>query len=222
MRGYSPAQRVFGSTPRLPGQLDEEYFPLGEQSLRADSARFQEDTQMSSDACEAYHQASVSGKLSGGAREVEATRKEYALGEWRHYRRAARESKLIMMHWHGPAMVVCNEVSGSDDRKTDRVWVAHGPSLLRCTPEQMRPEFLAEARRREIDEPTAARAVPTFERVRAAMHGTRGPVNYHDLTGQHHRRHLRMAARTRRRSRWSRTWVSQWHPQHRRRHRQRT
>ena len=90
-------------------------------------------------------------------------RRDYSLGEWCYYWRAAKDSKLVKAHWHGPAMVVCNEVSGTDASRTSTVWVVHGPSLFRCTPEQLRPEFPAEAQRREEKEPTAATAVPTFE-----------------------------------------------------------
>ena len=42
-RGWSPVQRVFGAQPRLPGQLDEEYFFLGEQDLRRDDSNYMKD-----------------------------------------------------------------------------------------------------------------------------------------------------------------------------------
>ena len=181
-RGWSPVQRVFGAQPRLPGQLDEEYFFLGEQDLRRDDSNYMKDMEMRADACEAYHQAAISDKLrSAMLARSRPVRREYSLGEWCYYWRAAKDSKLVKAHWHGPGLVVCNEVSGTDASRTSTIWVVHGPSLFRCTPEQLRPEFPAEARRREEKEPTAATAVPTFERLRAGLQGVRGPVNFHDL-----------------------------------------
>ena len=37
-------QRVFGAQPRLPGQLDEEYFFLGDQDLRRDDTNYMRHT----------------------------------------------------------------------------------------------------------------------------------------------------------------------------------
>ena len=86
-------------------------------------------------------------------------------------------------HWHGPGMVVCNEVSGENDDRAVTIWVVHGSSLFRCTPEQLRPEFPEEGRRRVQDKPATTTAQPTFERIRINLKCTRGPINYTDLAG---------------------------------------
>ena len=128
------------------------------------------DMELRADAGEAYHQAAISERLRAVMlARSRPLRREYALGERCYYWRAAKDSKLEKAHWHGPAMVVCNEVPGTDAARTSTIWVVHGPSLFRCTPEQLRPEFPDEARRREAKEPTAATAVPTFERMRAGL-----------------------------------------------------
>ena len=81
-RGYSPVQRVFGSQPRLPGQLDEEYFFLGEQDLRPDDTNYMKDMELRADASEAYHQAAISDKLRAAMlARSRPVRREYALGE---------------------------------------------------------------------------------------------------------------------------------------------
>ncbi len=104
------------------------------------------DMELRADACEAYHQAAISDKLRAAMlARSRPIRREYSLGEWCYYWRAAKDSKLVKAHWHGPGMVVCNEVSGTDASRTRTVWVVHGPSLFRCTPEQLRPECTAEA-----------------------------------------------------------------------------
>ena len=52
-RGFSPVQRVFGTTPHMPGSLDEEYFNVGEQSVRTEESDILDDMRMRADACEA-------------------------------------------------------------------------------------------------------------------------------------------------------------------------
>ena len=183
-RGYSPVQRVFGSQPRLPGGLDEEYFSIAENDSRTQEGKVLEDMRMRADAAEAYHQANMSEKLRAAmlARN-RPIRREYVLGEWVYYWRTAKDSKLVKAHWHGPGMVVCNEVSGTDEDRATTVWVVHGASLLRCTPEQLRPEFPEESRRRTAAVPATTTAQPVFERMRHNLRGTRGPVNFADLAG---------------------------------------
>ena len=44
----------------------------------------------------------------------------------------------------------------------------HGSSLLRCTPEQLRPEFPEEGRHRTAKVPATTMAQPVFERMRRA------------------------------------------------------
>jgi hypothetical protein len=80
-------------------------------------------------------------------------------------------------------MVVCNEVVSTDEDRAATIWVVHGSSLLRCTPEQLRPEFPEEGRRRTAKVPATTMAQPVFERMRRNLSGVRGPVNYTDLAG---------------------------------------
>ena len=106
-RGFSPVQRVFGTTPHMPGSLDEEYFTVGEQSMRTEESAILDDMRMRQDACEAYHQANLSEKLRATMlARSRPVRRQYALGEWVYYWRTAKDSKLVKAHWHGPGMVV--------------------------------------------------------------------------------------------------------------------
>ena len=46
-------------------------------------------------------------------------------------------NRLAAGRWHGPAKVICQEGSST-------VWISHGPKILRCAPEHLRPASLRE------------------------------------------------------------------------------
>ena len=77
----------------------------------------------------------------------------------------------------GPALVCAVEepvVFGQPPSPGSVVyWLAHGSALVRCAPEQVRPQL----------PPETEAAVPCLQRIRAAL-PVRGPVRFHDLTAR--------------------------------------
>ncbi len=66
---------------------------MGEQDLRSDDTNYRKDMELRAEASEAYHQAAISDKLRAAMlARSRLVRREYALGEWCYYWRAAKDS----------------------------------------------------------------------------------------------------------------------------------
>ena len=80
--------------------------------------------------------------------------------------------------WRGPALVCAIEERAG---KQDVIWVAHGTSLVRAAPEQLRLELPPERAHRLLQSPASEATVPVMDQVRAALRPARGPVRSLDL-----------------------------------------
>ena len=65
--------------------------------------------------------------------------------------------------------------------KQDVIWVAHGTSLVRAAPEQLRAELPSERAHRLLQPPASEATVPVMDQVRAALRPVRAPVRSLDL-----------------------------------------
>ncbi|CAE7839564.1 GIP, partial [Symbiodinium necroappetens] len=71
-------------------------------------------------------------------RRSNPTRGPYAAGSWvLYWTKKSSPNRLAAGKWHGPAKVICQEGQSI-------VWVAHGSTILRCAPENLRPASLRE------------------------------------------------------------------------------
>ena len=62
---------------------------------------------------------------------------EVTIGQLVWYWRVSRASHQLKANWRGPARVVAIEQDSTGSPSV--IWVAHGTSLLRCSPKQVRP-----------------------------------------------------------------------------------
>ena len=127
-KGYSPEQIVLGKSIRVPGSVssDEE---LSSHSL----------TEGSDLEAEAHRRRL---ELRCRARQVffEADNCQTIrrAGAWvLYWTKKTSPNRLAAGRWHGPAKVICQEGQSI-------VWVAHGSTILRCAPENLRPASLRE------------------------------------------------------------------------------
>ena len=189
--GYSPATLALGYQPRDPGEGDNQN--LAEMASHEDvQSKANQDRRRRSVAAQAFIAANAS-------RAVRATllartrpeRKEYQTGEWVYYwRRDPGASITVKTHWKGPAMVCCSEPrveqSPGDEREVvipTVYWIAHGSALMRCTAENLRPEFPEEEdqRVRDANEDPEDGHRAAVQRIRDTIENAQGPIRYHDM-----------------------------------------
>jgi len=84
VRGFTPAQRVLGVLPRLPGTLAEEEFRLAEQSQATDArTEFAETLARQASAGAAFLKANVSTAVRAALlARSRPMRRRFAVGEW--------------------------------------------------------------------------------------------------------------------------------------------
>ena len=84
----------------------------------------------SGDNCQAIRRAML--------RRSHPTRGPYLAGSWvLYWTKKSSPNRLAAGRWHGPAKVICQEGQSI-------VWIAHGVTILRCAPENLRPASLRE------------------------------------------------------------------------------
>ena len=191
--GYSPATLALGYQPRDPGEGDN--LNLAEMSAHEDvRSKANQDRRRRSVAAQAFLSANASravrATLLGRTRPE---RREYQTGEWVYYwRRDPGASITVKTHWKGPAMVCCAEPrveqSPADDREVivpTVYWLAHGSALMRCTAENLRPEFPEEEdqRIRDANEDPEDGHRAAVQRIRDTIENAQGPVRYHNMAG---------------------------------------
>ena len=191
--GYSPATLALGYQPRDPGEGDN--LNLAEMSAHEDvRSRANQDRRRRSAAAQAFLSANASravrATLLGRTRPE---RREYQTGEWVYYwRRDPNASITVKTHWKGPAMVCCAEPrveqSPADEREVvipTVYWISHGSALMRCTAENLRPEFPEEEdqRIRDADEDPEDGHRAAVQRIRNTIENAQGPVRFHNMAG---------------------------------------
>ena len=184
VHGTSPATIVFGILPAQHSIDDEPFNPAAgdeEAQARVVKARTL--------AATAFHQANNdrvlrAAVLARGAPPLP----QVDVGQFCYYYR--QDNKLAPEgRWRGPALVCAIEEPSSPSPPAARpgslvYWLAHGSSLVRCAPEQVRVELPLERARRLLESPETEATVPCMRRVRAALRPVRGPVRYLDLTAR--------------------------------------
>ena len=172
----------------MPGALADEEFKLGESSAALDEAsEFAKNIQRRADAALAFLQANVSRSVRAAPlARSRPLRRRYSLGEWVYYwRRDPSGTNLEKCHWRGLAMVSQPEYREDDESEQPNVvWLVHGSALLRCTRENLRPEYPVERSQCEQLQPDTAVPEATFDHILKAMGKSRGPVRFNDLTGE--------------------------------------
>ena len=140
--GYAPEQIVLDKSIRLPGSnASDETSPahaLAEgQDMEAERQRRRLELRcrarqafLSADNAQAIRRAAL--------RRSNPTRGPYTANQWvRYWMRKRGPNRLAAGRWHGPAKVICQEGQII-------VWVFHGPKIIRCSPEHLRPASLRE------------------------------------------------------------------------------
>ena len=139
VHGSSPASIVFGALPAAHGLSDEPFNPAaGDHDAQAanQQARLL--------AAKAFHEANSDRALRASVlARGRPDPASFSVGSYVYYFRAqAPDNKGGKLNpagrWRGPALVCAIEERAN---KQDVIWVAHGKSLARATPEQLRPEL---------------------------------------------------------------------------------
>ena len=141
-KGYAPEQIVLGKSVRVPGSVssDEELssHALTEgDDLEAEAHRRR--LTLRSQARQAFFEADNCQTIRRAMlRRSNPVRGPYAAGSWvLYWTKKTSPNRLAAGRWHGPAKVICQEGQSV-------VWIAHGVTILRCAPENLRPASLRE------------------------------------------------------------------------------
>ena len=140
--GYSPEQIVLGKSIQVPGSLTSDEglaahtLALGDE-LEAEQHR--QRLELRCAARKAFLEADNSQAIRRAVlRRSTPARGPYSAGSWvLYWTKKSSPNRLAAGRWHGPAKVICQEGQSI-------VWVAHGPTILRRAPENLRPASLRE------------------------------------------------------------------------------
>lgn len=141
LRGFSPNQWAFGQgRGRVESFLQNGEVPTV-QNARADST-FEEQIQRRNAARQKFLEQDSKRRIQRALLRKQRKSQEFEIGQLVFFfRRARGYSSGHVCQWYGPGKVVCIEKCGSHERNQlsgSIVWVAHGTTLYRCSPEQLR------------------------------------------------------------------------------------
>ena len=177
IHGTSPSNLVFGSTPSLPGLSDE---PHGIQPDGTPAAQRQQHLRhvVAKAFYEANHDSTIRRALLAKSR---AEHVPLSVGSYAYYWRTAND-KLETSRWRGPALI-CAIEPRTDDKPggINAYWLVHGCSLVRTTPEHVRPEVSSERLHRLDNMPDTALREPWHQQLTRALKPTRGPIRFLDF-----------------------------------------
>ena len=134
--GFSPAQRIFGYQPRIPGgALSEGHQDVGVISrAQAGDVQIQRSMEIRKQAAIAFHEVDCQQALRAAATHGPRPVYDYQVGQavyfWRRGANASR--KPANAFWHGPARVVATQLPTT-------VWVSYNRHLVKAAPEKLRP-----------------------------------------------------------------------------------
>ena len=140
--GYSPEQIVFGKALRVPGSLlsddDLTSHALAE-GADLEAERHRQRLDLRCLARKAFLEADNSQTIRRAAlRRSTPLRGPFNPGMWvLYWTKKSSPNRLAAGRWHGPAKVICAEGKSI-------VWVAHGTTIIRSAPENLRPASLRE------------------------------------------------------------------------------
>ena len=167
--GYSPEQIVLGKSVQVPGSLTSDEglsshtLALGEE---LESERHRQRLELRCAARKAFFEADNSQAIRRAVlRRSTPARGPFLAGSWvLYWTKKSSPNRLAAGRWHGPAKVICQEGQSI-------VWIAHGTTILRRAPENLRPASL-----REWQQLTSQALTEAPSRVGGAS-------SYVDLTG---------------------------------------
>ena len=183
VHGSSPAAIVFGQLPPGHGMDDEPF-----SAAAGDHGAQRANERARALAAAAFHEANSDRALRASfLARGRADLPSYPVGSYVYYYRAqgsgAGSGKLSPMgRWRGPALVCAVEEPSAAGPGAITYWLAHGSSLVRCAPEQLRAELPPERARRLHHAPASEALLPVMDQVRSALRPVRGPVRSLDLT----------------------------------------
>ena len=134
--GYSPAQRVLGYLPRLPGGLlTSEGDDL--EATRPDSAgdrSIQDAMAMRKAAAEAFFQADCDQALKNALAAGPRPQREYVVGQMVYFYRVghSKAGRRVPDLWNGPARVIMTDLPGT-------LWLSYQGGVIKASPERVRP-----------------------------------------------------------------------------------
>ena len=152
-KGFTPTQWVMGKTPGTQTSLTAEIFnpgidPMDEQTAFAEVQGRRQRAQV------AFIHADNDARLRRAMnRNFQEVGDQCQVGQKIWYWRIAGSGILQKAKWRGPARVVA--VEHNDKGHVIVLWVAHGTSLLRCSPRQCRP-MVEDAGFKVMADPAAA------------------------------------------------------------------
>ena len=134
--GFSPAQRMLGFNPRLPGNMlsggYEDYGVLSK--LENGDLQVQRAMNLRKNAAIAYHEADCNQALRHAVHSAPKKIYDYQPGQLVYFWRKAQEraKKDNSAFWHGPAKVILTDLPTT-------VWITYQNKLVRACPEHLRP-----------------------------------------------------------------------------------
>ncbi|CAE7356819.1 RE2, partial [Symbiodinium necroappetens] len=140
--GYSPEQIVFGKALRVPGSLTSDDDLTSHALAEGDDLEAERHRQRLDLRClarKAFLEADNSQTIRRAAlRRSTPLRGPFNPGMWvLYWTKKSSPNRLAAGRWHGPAKVICAEGKSI-------VWVAHGTTIIRSAPENLRPASLRE------------------------------------------------------------------------------
>ena len=155
VKGFSPAQWVLGKTPANSFSLTNEIFNPAAPDAEDDAGAFAANQRRRTAAQIAFLKADTDLRLRRAMNRNyrEGDQAMPKVGQKVFFWRIQGAGILQKNRWRGPARVVAVE---TDDSGKERViWLAHGTSLLRCAPHQVRP-VIEETGYNVVSDPGAA------------------------------------------------------------------
>ena len=139
VKGFSPAQWVLGKTPAsalgLTADMFDPAMPDGEDSASLFAANQNKRTAAQIAFLKADSDLHLRRVMNQNFRENPAATPQ--VGQKVFYWRIQGTNIFQKNRWRGPARVVA--VESNDSHKPVVLWLAHGTSLVRCAPHQVRP-----------------------------------------------------------------------------------
>ena len=144
VRGYSPNQWAFGQNPQRLESFLQSDDQLTIQSSRMHDLEFEELLQRRNKARMIFMERDARRRVQRASLYRSRRDQEFSIGQLVYFfRRGRGHGKRYESRWFGPGKVVCVEkqgISSEDGGLTDGsiIWIAHGTTLYRCAPEQLR------------------------------------------------------------------------------------
>ena len=140
--GYSPEQIVLGKSIRVPGSNSSDEQATSHTLAEGgdlESEKHRQRLDLRTKARQAFLEADNNQAIRRAIlRRSNPMRGPFTAGDWVLYWVPKKSpNRLAAGRWHGPSRVICTEGLST-------VWVSHGPKIIRCAPEHLRPASMRE------------------------------------------------------------------------------